>query len=181
MVGRDLEEATAGQRGASRSWTGRGFKAVHLYIIRCNPPSKDFSKNSHYVSSLWKAKGSLKYVNWLGPDLKAGLDAHDLGGMRQGHKMRWWHLRLCSWEWKVTEMAQAWQEQLTLTCTSLRARQMRLRSCPSPALALSGTPGLPSGILAVISEHGHHLTQAPHRIASRRKCSQSVQSFLTLW
>lgn len=48
----------------------RGFKAVHLYIIRCNPPSKDFSKDSHYVSSLWKAEVSLKYVTDLDRTLK---------------------------------------------------------------------------------------------------------------
>ena len=56
------------------------------------PPSNDFTKDSCYISHLGKAEISLIYVTDL--DLRAELDGHDLGTMRKGHKMRWWHLRL---------------------------------------------------------------------------------------
>lgn len=56
------------------------------------PPSNDLTKDSGYISCLWKAEISLIYVTDL--DLRAGLDGHDLGALRKGQKMRWWHLRL---------------------------------------------------------------------------------------
>ena len=115
------------------------------------PPSNDFTKDSCYISHLGKAEISLIYVTDL--DLRAGLDGHDLGAMRKGYKMRWWHLRLSPWEWQVTETAQVCREHLTLTHRGLGWAHMT-SPCAPPLLT-------PSGLPAVTTEPCHHLTQPP--------------------